>query len=143
MGLGDQLGLQQGQHGPITAAPAALVAPAQPQRRSGLGRQSRPDPAVGVGTHRIVGPAQQRRRGRDPRKQVEHLQGAIAPAAGEAQQPPQGGVVADAIGPGGIETDEDQPWPLRRPLPLEPPAVAAAGAEGGRTRDLSDPRQSS
>ena len=129
--LGRQPGPQLGEHGPVPARPAAVVAPAQPEGSPRLGDDPSPQPGVGGGTHWIGGPAQRRRRRRDAGEQVEHLEGTVAPAPGEALQPPEGGIVAQPIGPGGVEADEDQPRPLGCPHPFQPPAVATAGAEGG------------
>jgi hypothetical protein len=123
--------LKQGQHGEVPITPAPMVAPAQPQRRTRVGRQPHADPVLGLAPHRISAPPQRRRAGTDAGKQVEHLQSSVAPGPGEALQPPEGGVVALPIGPGGIEADKNQPRPLRCPPPLQPPAVVAAGAEGG------------
>lgn len=56
----------------------------------------------------------------------------MAPAAGESEQAPQGGIVAGAIGPGGVEADEQQLRPGSVPTAAQPPAVGAAGAEVDR-----------
>ena len=127
--------LQQGQHLLIAPPPGPLVAPAQPHRRLGIGYQPLLRPAIGLGAHRIGGAAQHGRRWADAGKQVEHLQAAEAPVLGKAHQPPQGGIVALATGPRRIEADENQSWRRRLPQPLQPPAVKAAGAEGGGAAD--------
>ena len=100
-----------------------------------MGHQPLLQPGIGLGTHRIGGAAQHRRRRADAGKQVEHLEAAEAPALAKPHQPPQGGIVALATGPRRIEADEQQPWRGRLPHPLQPPAVAAAGAEGGAAAD--------
>lgn len=130
--------LHQGQHLLIAPPPGALVAPAQPEGGFRLGRQAPPDPGISLCPQRISYAAQHRRRWADARKQVEHLEAAVAPALGKTHQPPQGGIVALAIGPRRIEADEEQPWRRRLPQPLQPPAVLAAGAEGGCQRGRQD-----
>jgi hypothetical protein len=57
--------LQQGQHLLIASPPGPLVAPAQPHQRLGLGRQPVLQPEISLGSHRISGAAQHRRRWAD------------------------------------------------------------------------------
>ena len=57
--------LQQGQHLLIAPPPGPLVAPAQPHQRLGLGRQPVLQPEISLGSHRISGAAQHRRRWAD------------------------------------------------------------------------------
>lgn len=122
------------QHLLITPAPGTAIAPAQPEGGTRRHRQRRDpllQPAVVVATHRLAAAPQQRRSGRHARKQIQHLEAAIAPGPGKSLQTPQGGIVPFAIGARGIEADEQQRGPIGIPAALQPPAVATAGAEAG------------
>ena len=133
-GIRSRLGSDQFQHLGIPVAPAAAIAPAQPQTGARAIRQRlQPglQPAIVLPPDRIGAVAQARGTGSNAGKQIQHLKAAIAPAPRKPLQTPQGGVIPLRRGQGGIEANEQQHGTGRIPAALQPPAVAAAGAEGG------------
>jgi len=133
--------LPQTQQLQVTALPGSLIAPSKPDC-GGLERwrhlcaskphpQGPAQPTIVLSTHRIAAAPQHRRTGADASKQIEHQHRPKPPVPRKAHNPPQGRVIAHAIGPRRVQPDEQQRRLLRLPLPPQPPPVAPTSANGG------------
>lgn len=122
--------LQLPQKPAIPLLPGTAVPPAQPKHRAWCELRHPPEnPTLVLPPHRLARPPQQQRFWRHPGEKIQHLQTTESPVPGVAAEPPQGGIVAKAVGPGGIEADEQQPRSIWIPAAPQPPSVVAAPAE--------------